>query len=378
MATTIYLDHNATTPVAPEVLEAMNRAWRDAYGNPGSRHAQGRAARRTLEAARESIAAILDARPGEVVFTSGGTEASNLAILGFAEGRTGTIVLPPGEHPATEETVRHLEGRGFQRWTIPIDSSGRLIDAQLEAAPWERVVLVTALLAHNETGVVQDLSRLSAVSRERGLPLHVDAVQAAGKIDVSFRTLGAATMAIGAHKFRGPRGIGALLIREGVRLAPVAFGGHQEGDRRPGTECTALAAGMARALELWQAEREAISRRVTGLRDRLEQQLAARCGPVIVHGAGARRLPNTLNIAFPGCNGEAILVALDLAGVSASLGSACASGSSQPAPILVAMGCSPDVPKSSVRFSVGATTTDAEIDEAVERISGVIAKLRRA
>jgi cysteine desulfurase len=376
MSRLIYLDHNASTPLAPEVIEVMSEAFVDAYGNPGSRHAAGRIARRILERSRETVASVLHCHPREVVFTSGGTESTNLALLGLAAGRKGVVLLPPGEHPATEQTVRDLESRGWSRWTAPLDTNGLLRSDTLEDAPWEQVRIATALVAHNETGVIQDLSSLDDHCRRNGVPLHLDAVQAAGKIDVDFASSGASTMSIGAHKFRGPRGIGALLIRDGVRLAPVEFGGHQEAGRRPGTECTALAAGMAKALELWQRDRVLGRVRIEQLRDRLQHRLAAACAPVVVHGGKAPRLPNTLNIAFPGCDGDALLVALDLEGIAASLGSACASGSSEPAPILTAMGCGQEVYKSSLRFSLGSSTTESEIDEAIECIARVVSRLR--
>lgn len=370
--TVIDLDHNATTRPWPEVIDAMDRAWRDAYGNPGSRHALGRRARQALETARESIAGILNASPREVVFTSGGTESTNLALLGLAEGRRGGIAAPRGEHPATEETIRTLEARVWSRAVIALDQSGRIDVPSLDALPWDRIRIATLLLAHNETGVVQDVAPLAALCRQHAVPLHIDAVQAVGKIDVDFRSLGANTLAVGAHKFHGPRGIGALLVREGTRLAPAAFGGHQEAGRRPGTECVPLAVGMARALELWHANRERRSAQIAVLRDQLERGLLERCTPAVVNGSRQHRLPNTLSIAFPGCQGDALLVALDLAGVCCSLGSTCASGSSEPAPILVAMGAEPDVIRATLRFSIGADNTLAEIDEAIQRIANVV------
>jgi cysteine desulfurase len=373
---TIYLDNNATTRPRPEVVDAMERAFRDAWANPGSRHAAGRKARQALEAARDSIAAIIGAAPREVVFTSGGTEASNLALFGLAGGRTGGVALPPGEHPATEESVRVLESRGWRRITLELDSEGRLIQEQLAGHPWAALRLVTILLAHNETGTIQELGPLSALCREHRVPLHVDAVQAVGKIDVDFHALDADTLALGAHKFHGPRGIGALLIREGTTLSATQYGGHQEAGRRPGTECVALAVGMATALELWHAERDVLTRRISAMRDRLEAALRERCRPVVVNGSTAHRLPNTLSIAFPGCDGDALLVALDLEGVCCSLGSTCASGSTEPAPILVGMQCPPDVYQSTLRFSVGRDNTEQEIDEAVQRTAGVVARLR--
>ena len=374
--TTIYLDNNATTRPRPEVVEAMQLAFVEAYANPGSRHREGRKARQALETARESIAHILNAAPNEVVFTSGGTEASNMALFGLAAGTTGTIALPPGEHPATDESVRVLEGRGWQRLTLELDREGRLCAKQLDEMSWDNVRLATILLAHNETGTIQDLGPLSALCREHGVPLHVDAVQAVGKIDVDFHESGATTLAIGAHKFCGPRGIGALLVRDGVQLAATQYGGHQESGHRPGTECVALAVGMAKALELWHADRQETSARISALRDRLESRLLSTCEPAEVNGSREHRLPNTLSIAFPGCDGDALLVALDLEGVCCSLGSTCASGSSEPAPLRVAMGCPPDVIRSTLRFSLGRENTEDEIDAAVERIAGVVGRLR--
>lgn len=346
----------------------------DAFGNPGSRHPAGRRARQILEGARERIAAILDAEPEEVVFTSGGTESTNLALFGLATAPGGMIALPPGEHPATEESVTVLEQRGWTRSVLPLDQAGRMQLA--EDVPWERITLATAILAHNETGVIQDLQPLSERCQERGIPLHVDAVQAVGKIDVSFRELGATTVSAGAHKFHGPRGIGLLLVRQGVRLARHLFGGHQERGFRPGTEPVMLAAGMACALSQWQADRERISEQLRELRDRLQRGLEEQCPPVVVHGADAERLPNTLNIAFPRCDAEALLVALDLAEVCCSHGSTCASGSAEPSPVLRAMGVPANVASSSIRLSVGRENTVDDINEATNRIAAAVCRLR--
>lgn len=376
--TPIYLDNNATTPPYPEVIETVAQVQREAYGNPGSRHSFGRQARRILETSRESIAAILRADAGEVVFTSGGTEANNLALRGLARGTSGTILLAPGEHPATKETCLSLAARGWSLRELPVDNSGRLTPEGIRDAPWGEIRLASALLAHNETGVVQDLTLLGEKCRQHHVPWHVDAVQAVGKIPVDFRELGATTLSCAAHKFHGPRGIGALLVREGCRLEPLHFGGHQESGRRAGTELTALAAGMAKALELWQGNRQAWTDRVELLRDRLQAGLTARCSSTVVIGAESPRLPNTLNIAFPGIDGEALLVALDLAGVACSLGGTCASGALETAPILTAMGFPEEIRRSAVRFSLSVFNTRAEIDEAVERVAAVVAGLQTA
>ncbi|MCY2968765.1 MAG: cysteine desulfurase family protein [Planctomycetota bacterium] len=376
----IYLDHNATTPPHPEVVELTQRLWRDAFANPGSRHTFGRRARQVLESARESFAALLGAFPDEVVFTSGGTEANNMAVLGFTRGSPGHIGLTAGEHPAVLETCRWLETQGFSLVDLPVDSDGLLEPAGYAVGgefPWSDCRLVSVILAHNETGVIQNLSPLAEICASRRIPFHVDGLQAVGKIPVNFHELGASTLAVGAHKFQGLRGAGALLVRRGWNLAPTAFGGHQEAERRPGTEAVPLVAGMVRALELFHADREARMDRQRRLRDRLEEGLRDRCPPVVLNGARTERLPNTLNLAFPGVDGEALLVALDLAGVACSLGSACSSGASEPAPVLISMKKPRNVLLSSVRFSLGADTTTEEIDAAIRVISEIVVRLRR-
>ncbi len=374
----INLDQNATTPIDPDVLEAMWRVAQEAGGNPGSRHRAGRRARQALEDARESLAEILDAEPQEVVFTSGGTESTNLALYGYSVGRTGTILLPDGEHPATEQPVSRLVASGWSRRILPLESNGRITSSALHECLLDDVLFGTALLAHNETGVIQDLEPLIGRCLERGIPFHVDAVQAVGKIEVSFRKLKATTLSLGAHKFHGPRGIGALLVRKGVTLRTPFGGGHQESGRRPGTEPVMLAVGMSVALRKWYDNREERTRHLTRLRDRLEIGLMSRCAPAFVNGDTSHRLPNTTNLSFPGCEGEPLLVALDLAGVCCSLGSACASGSLEPSPILVAMNLPKERYSSALRLSVGATNTEAEIDQAIEIISRTVARLRLA
>jgi len=374
----IFLDHNSTTRPLPEVVEAIARHWRESYGNPGSRHAEGRTARRALEDAREKIAAILNASPKEVIFTSGGTEAINLAILGLARQRPATVLLTAGEHPAVRQSCLRLQERGWKLQFLDVDREGRIRIERLDELPWGNIGLATVILAHNETGVVQDVSPLAEKCRERGISLHLDAVQAVGKIPVDFQALGATALSLGAHKFHGPRGIGALLLKEGVTLRPRQLGGHQEADRRAGTEPVALAVGMAVALERWRAEQTQRDLHVRSLRDRLERGLKSACDPVVINGSVQHRLCNTLNIAFPGLEGEALFVALDLAGVSCSLGSTCASGSVEPAPALVAMGCPPEIVASSVRFSLSFENTDDEIDDAVKRIAQTVGRLRAA
>ena len=373
----IYLDNNATTRPLPEVVETVSRQLTDSFANPGSRHSLGRTARRVLEDARESMAAILGARPKEIVFTSGGTEATNSAIFGLTAGEPGRIALTQGEHPATRECCQWLEKeRGWKQVVLKVNPEGRLLTNQFENLSWNNLRLVTVILAHNETGVVQDLGPLSERCRKHRVPLHVDAVQAVGKIPVNFHELGATALSLGAHKFHGPRGIGALLLQEGVELSPWLFGGHQEQGRRPGTEPVALIAGMAKALEVWNADRDRRTAHIRSLRDELQKALEETCGPVAINGSQEHRLPNTLNISFPGLDGEALLVALDLEGIACSLGSTCASGSTEPAPSLVAMGLGEEIYRSAVRFSLAYDNTQEEITEAIKRISTVVNRLR--
>ncbi|MEJ7591873.1 MAG: cysteine desulfurase family protein [Planctomycetaceae bacterium] len=295
----IYLDNNATTPLFPEVMHCMTDAWATAFANPGSQHSYGREARRVLEDGRESIAEILNADASEVIFTSGGTESINMAIHGFTFGRIGTIAITAGEHPATLMACERARQNGWQIATIPVDEQGRLDEARLPTLPWKDIKLVCVILAHNETGVIQNVSRLATLCRQNGAALLLDAVQAVGKIPVDFQNLGATAMAFGAHKFHGPRGIGGLLLKRGVKLPPLLEGGHQENGRRAGTEPVPLIAGMTKALQIWAADSQNRSDRIRTLRDQLQEELIRRCSPVVVHSTNADRLMNTLSIAFP-------------------------------------------------------------------------------
>lgn len=372
----IYLDSNATSPPFPEVIDLVAETYRTAYANPGSRHAEGRQARRVMEAARESMAVRLGCLPEEIIFTSGGTESMNIALRGLAFGKPGKILMTPGDHPASLETCRDLQSKGWSLCEVPVCDEGLINRERLTELPWEEIRLASVMLAHNETGVVQNIGKLGKLCVKHNVPLHVDAVQAVGRIPINFHNMRAMALSLGAHKFHGPRGVGALLVRKGLKLQPVITGGHQEQDKRPGTEPVALIAGMARALEMCVDDLESRQQTLAALRDRLQIGLERECAPVVINGSQEHRLPNTLNISFPGVDGEALLVALDLAGIACSLGSTCASGSAEPAPILVAMGKEEAVYSSAVRFSVGVQNTLEEMDESVRRVSEVVSRMR--
>lgn len=361
--TPIYLDNNATTRPDPRVVERVREVSDTCFGNPGSPHAVGRRARQVLEDARERVASLLNASPDGVVFTSGATEASNLALAGLARG-SGTLAATAGEHPASEEMLRHLAASGWRRSTLTVDADGVLDRIVLS----EDVRLATAILAHNETGVVQDLQDLAGQCERMRVPWHVDATQAVGKVEVDFKRLGCTTLSFAPHKFHGPRGVGCLLARPGVTLGPQLLGGHQEGGRRAGTEPVALIAGLVTALELAIEEMPKRRRHVAVLRDLFEAEILSAIPNAVVHAAKASRLPNTSCIGFPSCDGQAMLVALDLAGVCCSMGSACASGSPEPAPALLAMGVDEALANSSLRFSLSHETTAAEIERAANTV----------
>lgn len=372
----IYLDNNATTRILPEVAEAMAAAWDHAFANPGSQHGFGRDARRLLDSSRDVVAEALHCSSDEIIFTSGGTESINAAIQGFTSGRRGSIAITAGEHPATTAACRRAAESGMNLVTMPVDHNGMLQQDAVEALPWDQLQLIAVILAHNETGVIQDLTQLGVLCEQHRVPLFVDAVQAVGKIPVDVRSLKATALAFGAHKFHGPRGVGGLFLRSGVRLPPLLEGGHQESGRRAGTEPVPLIAGMAESLRQFQLQADSRMQAVRAMRDDLQQRLTAGCSPVVVHGQDAPRLPNTLSVAFPGLEGEAMLVNFDLAGIACSLGSTCASGSAEPAPALLAMGIPPDVCMASVRFSVSCQNTPEEIGEAADRICGVVDRMR--
>lgn len=379
----IYLDNNATTPVRAEVAAAMAQCFAAGYANPASSHAAGRRARQVLEDAREAIARILgvdlaSTHRDQLIFTSGGTEANNLAIFGLAGQSEGLrhAVLSAIEHPSVVGPAEALKKRGWRMDRLGVTRDGVVRVDDLPELLRVDTAFVSLMLGNNETGVLQSVEKAARLCASRGVPLHTDAVQAAGKVGVDFRGLGVAAMSVSAHKFHGPVGIGALAVRHGITLAPLLHGGFQQEGLRPGTEPVALIVGFRAALELWHREQATIEARLTALREQFESTLLAACPELVVNGTGAARLPHTSNVAFPGLDRQAILMALDLAGVACSTGSACASGSSEPSPTLVAMGCEKAIFEGSLRFSVGAVTTPEEVVEATRRILLVYNDLR--
>jgi len=383
----IYLDHNATAPMLPEVAEVMDRCHRAGYANPASAHSAGRRARQRLEEARERIAGILGAdvttsRADRVIFTSGGTEANNLALRGLALARAphrepGRLIISAIEHPSIIGPAEYLQRQGWEVAKARVTRQGVVDLDHLRELIDEPTSLVSVMLGNNETGVLQPVKQLAGICELAGVPLHTDAVQVVGKLPVDFRRLGTAALTLSAHKLHGPRGIGALVLRHGVLLKPILFGGFQQEALRPGTESVALAAGLQMALEIWQREADSRATRMCKLRDRLEGLLLAGDEDLQIHGAGAPRLPHTTNVSFLGLDRQALLMALDLAGVACSSGSACASGSSEPSPVLVAMGCGEAAIQGSLRLSLGACTTAAEVDLAARRILLVVKDLRQ-
>jgi cysteine desulfurase len=377
----IYLDHNATTPLADPVAQAMAACQRAGYANPASQHAAGRRARALLEQCRESVASILGARidgpqPDRLLFTSGGTEANNLAVFGLAASGSGPIVVSAIEHASVLEPAARLGWLGRPVLKIPVSQQGQIRLDELPDILAQQPVLVAVMLGNNETGVLQPLAEVVGRASAAGVPVHCDAVQAVGKVPVDFRTLGVGSLSLAAHKFHGPTGIGALLLRHDTPLAPLLFGGHQQQGLRPGTESLALVVGLTKALELFAAEHQARAERMQALRERLEAGLLAECPELLIHGRQVPRLPHTSAIAFPGVNRQALLMALDLAGVACSTGSACSSGSSEPSPVLLAMGLEKRLVDASLRFSLGAETTADEVDRAISIILQIYKGLR--
>jgi cysteine desulfurase len=375
-----YFDHNATTPVAPEVLEAAVECLGQVYGNASSIHHFGQAAKRELEAARRQVAALIHANPAEVVFTSGGTEADNLAILGVVRGSRRAkshVITSAIEHPAVLASSAQLEREGVAVTRVPVGADGTVDPEDIRRALKPETALVSIMHANNELGTVQPIAAIARITREAGVPLHVDGVQALGKIAVDVEALGVDLYSMSGHKLYAPKGVGALYVRKGTKLAPTAFGGHHERDRRPGTENVPGIAALGAAAALAGRTLTAETERLAPLRDRFEAHVLDRISGTGINGGRADRTPNTSNIYFDGVDGEAMVIALDLRGFAVSTGSACSSGAITPSHVLTALGLTADRARSSLRFSLGRSNDVEQVDALADALAASVSHLRR-
>jgi cysteine desulfurase len=388
----IYLDYNATTPVEPEVLDAMLPYFSADFGNASSIHTAGQRARAAVETARDQVATLIGARPQEIVFTSGGTESDNHAIFGVI----GSLVAPPLlavrssspvptlphvitttiEHEAVLNACQAAEKQGVRVTYLPVDREGLADPESVRRAIRPETVLITIMHANNELGTIQSFEEIGRIAKEHKIYFHTDAVQSAGKIPIDVNALNVDLLSLSGHKLYAPKGVGALYVRSGTRLRQLLYGGHHQRGFRPGTENVAGIVGLGKAAEIARASLAGDAKHVSTLRDKLEHGLLERIPQVRVNGGHAPRTPNTTNIMFTGIEGEALVIALDLKGLACSVGAACSSGAVEPSHVLTAIGLSQDEAKSSLRFSLGRHTTEFEIDFALEVIPGAVAQLR--
>ncbi|MGH9789212.1 MAG: cysteine desulfurase NifS [Candidatus Acidiferrales bacterium] len=375
----VYFDHNATTPLAPEVLEAMTPYLTEEFGNASSIHSVGQRARAAVENARAQVAALLGARDKEIIFTSGGTEADNMAIrgvVGASERPRQHIVTSALEHHAVLNTCQALEAEGVAVTYVGVGRAGIVDPEDVRRALTPDTVLITIMHANNELGTVQPIAEIARIARERKIPFHTDAVQSGGKIPLNVAELGVDLLSLSAHKLYGPKGTGALYIRRNLRLKPLMFGGHHERDRRAGTENVAGIVGFGAAAELARAHLAEEAKRLAALRDSLERRLLSAIPHCGLNGDPARRTPNTTNLHFDFIEGEPLVIALDLKGVAVSTGAACSSGAVEPSHVLTAIGLPPERARSSLRFSLGRATTAADVDYVCEVLPAVVEHLR--
>ena len=375
-----YFDHNATTPVAPEILDAVVSCLGQVYGNASSIHSFGQAAKQRLETARRQVAALIHANARGVVFASGGTEADNMAVLGAVRAAAGAsrhVITTAIEHPAVLAACDQLEREGAAVTRLPVGAGGVVDPGDVRSALRPGTVLVSVMHANNELGTVQPVAEIARITREAGVPLHSDGVQALGKIPVDVEELGVDLYSLSGHKLYAPKGVGALFVRKGVKLEPLSFGGHHEHDRRPGTENVPGAAALGAACELAGLKLAEDAANLTALRDRLESAVLDRIPGTGVNGAGSPRTPNTSNMRFDGIEGEALVIALDLRGFAVSSGAACSSGAVAPSHVLTAIGLTPERARSSIRFSLGHSNTAEQVDALVEALAASVAHLRR-
>jgi len=375
----IYMDHAATTPVRKEVVAAMAPFWTDIFGNPGSLHSKGLEAHEALDSARDRVAAVIGANAMEIIFTGGGTESCNLAIKGFAranktKGRH--IVTQLTEHHAVLDSCIALEKEGFDITYLPVDRHGLVSPERLKAAIRSDTILVTIIYANNEIGTVQPIAELSRIAHERGVAFHTDACQAGGQLDVNVQRLGVDMMTLNGSKIYGPKGVGMLYLKRGIKLEPVIHGGGQEGGLRSGTENVPGIIGFAKALELAQAERDVESKRLTGLRGRLIEGIIERVPKSFLNGHPTQRLSNNVNVSILDIEGEAMILHLNDAGICASTGSACTSRSLEPSHVIRAIGLPYEAAHGSLRFTLGKENTQADVDRILEVLPPIVTKLR--
>jgi cysteine desulfurase len=376
----IYFDHNATTPVDPSAADVMIRVLRDEYGNASSVHRLGQQAKSVMDEARSAVSTLIGAEPSELVFTSGGTEADNFALRGAAEALEPTgrkhLIATAIEHEAVLVTLKALARRGWRTTLLPVGESGIVSPDALKDALTDDTAIVSVMHANNELGTIQPVAELAAIARSKGALFHTDAVQSVAKIPINVRELGVDLLSLSAHKFNGPKGAGALWIKRGTRIVPILTGGKHERTRRAGTENVPAIAGMGVAAERGRAKLGTEAAGVAALRDRLEREILSRIPGTVVNGARESRVPNTTNISFDRIEAESLLIALDLEGIAVSTGAACSSGTLEPSHVLRAMGLPTHRAQNSIRFSLGAGNTDAEIDYLLEKLPKAVEKLR--
>ena len=377
----VYLDHNATTSTHPEVVKAMMPYYETIFGNASSVHQFGREARKAVEEARGKIATLLGAKhPDEIVFTSGGTESDNLAIRGVAHAlkqKGDHIITSSIEHHAVENTCKFLEKSGYKVTYLPVDEYG-LVDLEaLKNAITDKTILISIIYANNEVGTIEPLKEVVDIAKKKGIYVHTDAVQAVGKIDVNVKELGVDLLSLSAHKFYGPKGIGALYIKKGTKITPIQTGGHHEKKRRAGTENVPGIVGLGKAADMAKLEMAGEAKRLSALRDKLQRGIEKAIKEVRLNGHPTQRLPNTCNISFEYLEGESIILNLDMEGIGVSTGSACTSGSLEPSHVLVAMNVSPQTAQGSIRFSLGRINTQEDVDYLLKKLPSIIDRLRK-
>lgn len=374
----IYMDHNATTPLLPEVVDALLPFLREHFGNPSSIHRAGRKVKEALEGAREQVALLVNCDPSEVVFTSCGSEANNMAIKGVASAlrdKGNHIITTRVEHPSVINPCLFLEKAGYTVTWLDVDHDGNPDPEALEKAITPATILISVMYANNETGVIMPVREMGEIAARRKIYFHCDAVQAVGKVPVDCRALNASLLSLSGHKLHAPKGVGALVVRRGIKLHPLIHGGSQERNRRAGTENVASIVALGKACELARSGREAEARRIMRLRERLEAGITATLGDAVIIARDRERLPNTVTVAFPGVAADSLLFNLDLEGIAVSSGSACSSGSLKSSHVLAAMGIAPSLAMGSVRFSLGRGNTEDDVERVLKALCPIVGRL---